>query len=225
MHYDPTPAFRQLETGFSDWIKDAADFAKPKIALDQVADTTSDAAQVGILAVGWRQAMSNGRQAREHRVLADYLLTVSAKSSAVAHGVLGAMIVRKMPQIEALLPVSQDDPIWGALGAAPRPALLASCYVDLTPPEKPATTITEVRATFAPSAAISGQVVQQGKAVAAASVSIAGSDHAVQTDTDGRFTLYGWSGQALAIAHRGSIQVFKPKPGSDDLVISIKKEH
>ncbi|NSX55762.1 hypothetical protein [Parasulfitobacter algicola] len=222
MKHSAQDAFKTLSIQLTEWV---ADNTPATLNEGLIAPTEKTAIQICLLPVGWQPAMAEGRGAKERRILADYIVTASAKTPAQAAGMLGDLLINPSSAINTLIPLSSDNPIWRLLNIAPQPALLASCPVLLSAPEKLAKPVTDVIATIAPSGPLSGHIKDAGKAVNNASVSIAGSDRAATTDAQGFFTLGGWCGQAIQVTHRGAVQTFTPDPGSNDLVLSITKEN
>ncbi|MEM9853600.1 MAG: hypothetical protein AAF841_04015 [Pseudomonadota bacterium] len=216
----PTESFKDLEASLSQWIAPVA----AEVRFGEIAPQNDGDARVHLTRLGWSDAPAKDRDAQDRRISVDLLVTACAPSAAEADGLLGALLLSPDKALAQLRPMPVDSPLWAQLGVAPRPALIAVCPVRLSPAAQPAPRIETVIARFETSASLKGQIVGDDGPVPAAEVAIVGGASRAETDASGHFKLAGWSGQPISVAHRGKRRVFKPKPGSQDLKLSLAKE-
>lgn len=216
----PINTFTALENAFDAWIEPTG----AQLLMGALAPDTSDSAEVHMLRIGWSAGAAQDRMPGDRQIVADFVVTASAPDTAQSDGILGGLLLGQPDTVDALRPVPPDSSVWRLLSEQPRPALLASCPMRLSPKATQTPPVEMVVTNLGPSRAIEGIVVDENGPVPAAHVGLAGGAEVAETDASGRFRIGGWCGQHIIASHRGRRRTVVPEMGSDPMTISLAKE-
>jgi hypothetical protein len=154
-----------------------------------------------------------------------YLVTSWDSEPLRAHKALGDLVCAAMQEAEFEVQFDPSGVPWGALGVAPRPAILLKVPARLVLPE-PSTALVRKPLVLqaGPISRLSGRVVGPDDVpIAGARVHVAALNLSVRTDNDGRFALPVPSrAQQIHVTARGRALSLKAEPSPDGAPLIIR---